>query len=86
MSKTKIGFERLVDVIGKEFFEAHKSSAVFCHGEEDMGLWCFLGIDLHPENAKITLSASMDDWDVYASCFVTDDNEIIMDKCRLPQA
>jgi hypothetical protein len=84
MEKKKIGFNRLVEVIGKEFFEAHKADAVFGYGDEDMGLYCFLGIDLHPELRTLCLSCDIDEWDVYATCFVTD-NDVIMDKCKLPQ-
>ena len=42
-----------------------------------------MGIDLHPEKARLCLSATMDEWDVYASCYVTD-AKVIMDKCKLP--
>jgi hypothetical protein len=83
MNKRKLGFEKLVNTIGKEFFDAHKESACFSYGDTEQGLYCFLGIDLHPENAKLTLSADIDDWDIYASCYVTD-TDIIMDKCKLP--
>lgn len=83
MSKEKIGFQTLVNVIGVRFFKEHENSAVFSYGEEDKGLFCFLGISLHPSNKLIGLSASMDDWDIYASCYVTD-TQVIMDKCRLP--
>lgn len=85
MTKKRLGFNRLVEVIGKDFFERHKDTAVFSSGETDKGLFCFLGIDLHPEKARLCLSASMDEWDVYASCYVTDD-DVIMDKCKLPNS
>lgn len=83
MSKEKIGFQTLVNVIGVQFFKEHENSAVFSYGEEDKGLFCFLGISLHPSTKLNGLSASMDDWDIYASCYVTD-TQVIMDKCRLP--
>ena len=83
MSKEKIGFQTLVNVIGVQFFKEHENSAVFSYGEEDKGLFCFLGISLHPNTKLNGLSASMDDWDIYASCYVTD-TQVIMDKCRLP--
>ena len=50
MSKEKIGFQTLVNVIGVRFFKEHENSAVFSYGEEDKGLFCFLGISLHPSN------------------------------------
>ena len=80
-----IGFKALVEKIGNKFFEEHKDSAVYSYGEEDIGLFCFLGISLHPRPMlkELRLSASMDEWDIYASCYVTD-TEVIMDKCRLP--
>ena len=66
-----------------QFFEKHKSTAVFSSEETENGLFCFLGIDLHPQNANITLSCSIDSWDVYATCYVKDD-DVILDKCKLP--
>ncbi|MCQ2549936.1 MAG: hypothetical protein MJ134_07835 [Lachnospiraceae bacterium] len=83
MSKEKIGFQTLVKTIGEQFFREHESSAVYSYGEEDQGLFCFLGIDLHPSFELNGLSAKMDDWDIYASCYVTE-TQVIMDKCRLP--
>ncbi len=83
MNKKKIGFQTLVKTIGEEFFKEHEDNAVFSYGEEDKGLFCFLGISLHPSTKLNGLSASMDDWNIYASCYVTDEG-IIMDKCRLP--
>lgn len=84
MSRKKRGFKRLVETIGEQFFKEHENSAVFSYGETEKGLHCFLGISLHPENTHITLSASLDDWDIYATCYVRE-NDIIMDKCRLPE-
>ena len=84
MSKEKIGFQTLVKAIGEQFFKEHEKNAVYSYGEEEQGLHCFLGISLHPGNQINGLSASIDDWDVYASCYVTDTG-VIMDKCRLPQ-
>lgn len=69
MSKEKIGFRALVKVIGEQFFKEHENNAVFSYGEEDQGLFCFLGINLHPSNELNGLSASIDDWDIYASCY-----------------
>ena len=85
MDKRKIGYNKLIDIIGKDFFEAHKDTAVFSYGEEEeeKGLYCFMGIDLHPELRKLCLSCDIDEWDIYASCYVTD-TDVIMDKCRLP--
>lgn len=83
MDNKKIGFKALVKAIGENYFEQHKENAVFSWGEEDKGLYCFLGINLHPINEKITLSCPLDDWDIYASCYVIN-NEVIMDKCKLP--
>lgn len=84
MDRKKIGFQALVKAIGEQFFKEHENSAVFSYGEENKGLYCFLGISLHPSLKLNGLSASIDDWDIYASCYVTDTG-IIMDKCRLPQ-
>ena len=83
MSKKKIGFNFLVKTIGEEFFKEHQDTAVFSSEEFDEGLFCFLGIDLHPERAQLTLSASLNDWDVYATCYVKENDKIVLDQCRL---
>lgn len=83
MRKEKIGFQYLVKVIGEQFFREHEDNAVYSYGEEEQGLYCFLGISLHPISEIRGLSATLDDWDIYASCYVTDTG-IIMDKCKLP--
>lgn len=85
MSKKRLGFQTLVETIGRDFFEDHKEDAVFSWGEEEKGLYCFLGIDLDPQKRNITLSCKAEDWDVYASCYVVDE-EVILDECRLPEA
>ncbi len=83
MSKKKRGLKKLIEIMGEQFVKEHEDSAVFSYGETKKGLHCFLGISLHPENARVTLSASLDDWDIYATCYVTDD-DVIVDKCKLP--
>lgn len=84
MSKEKIGFQALVKTIGEQFFKEHENSAVYSYGEEEKGLYCFLGISLHPSTQIRGLSASMDEWDVYASCYVIGE-DVVLDKCKLPQ-
>jgi hypothetical protein len=84
MSKKDLGLQKLIDTIGRDFCYAHKDAACFSWGDTEKGLFCFLGIDLHPERAQVTLSVDIDEWDIYATCYVTD-TEIIMGKCRLPQ-
>lgn len=84
MSNQEIGFRALVNVIGVDFYRSHKDDAVFSWGEEDEGLYCFLGITLHPEKYCPTLTAKADDWDIYASCYVSENGVITMDVCRLP--
>ena len=83
MTKKRKGFLLLVDTIGKAFFEEHKDHALFSWGEEEKGLFCFLGISLSPQSEAVTLSCKADEWDVFASCYVTD-NDIILDSCKLP--
>jgi hypothetical protein len=83
MNDVKVGFHTLVKVIGEQFFKEHEKSAVFSYGEEENGLFCFLGVALHPKATLRGLSASMDDWDIYASCYVKE-GTVIMGKCRLP--
>jgi hypothetical protein len=83
MNKKRIGFEKLVSIIGVDYFEAHKDTAVFSSEETESGLFCFLGIDLHPVKSNPCLSCKIDEWDIYASCYVTE-TDIIVDKCKLP--
>ena len=82
MTEKKLGFNALVEVIGAQFFDAHKDTAVFSTEETERGLFCFLGIDLHPSKT-ITLSCAIEEWDIYATCYVKD-NSVMMDKCKLP--
>lgn len=85
MTKENIGRIQLIKTIGRDFCWEHKDHAVFSYGEEEDGLFCFLGIDLHPEQNTPCLSGQMSDWDIYASCTVKDDNSIVMGECRLPE-
>ena len=82
--KERKGLDYLVDMIGKEFLRLHKDTACLSSGETEGGLSCFLGIDLHADTRPIQLSAS-EDWDIYASCIVTETDDIIKGKCRLPE-
>lgn len=84
MSKKKRGLNKLIEVIGEQFCREHQDTALFSCEESKDGLYCFLGITLYEKNTPVTLSASLDDWDVYATCYVTDD-DVILDKCKLPQ-
>ena len=84
MNREKIGFQALVKQIGEQFFKEHENNAVYSYGEEEKGLYCFLGISLHPGTKLNGLSASMDDWDIYASCYVDNDGVVTMGECRLP--
>lgn len=84
MDRKQIGFDALVDAIGRDFVREHKEGAIFSCGEEERGLHCFIGIDLHPETAPLCLSVRMDEWDIYASCYVLENGSVIMGECRLP--
>ena len=58
---------------------------VFSCEETDNGLFCFLGISTHDyESEGLCLKSNIDDWDYYASCYVLKNNEVKMDKCKLP--
>ena len=46
-------------------------------------MFCFLGFTFKTQK-NICLSATIDEWDVYASCYVKIDGEVVMDKCKLP--
>ena len=83
MSREKDGFKKLVAVIGEDFCQKHKDVSCFSYENIDEGLFCFLGFDLHANERKITLTCDIDEWDVYATCIVTDNNIEIKD-CKLP--
>ena len=85
MDKRQIGRNALIDVIGRDFLKAHKDAAIFSCGDTEKGFFCFIGIDLHPETRCATLSVPIDDWDIYASCYVLDVGTVVMDECRLPE-
>ena len=83
--KARAGFEFLVNLIGRGFYEKHEDSSVFSYGDEgEKGLFCFLGISLRKNSKLNGLSASMDEWDVYASCYVIGE-DVVLDKCKLPK-
>ena len=69
MSKEKRGFRKLVETIGEQFCREHQDTMLFSSEECEEGLYCFLGITLHEKNTPITLSASLDDLDIYATCY-----------------
>lgn len=52
MDKKRRGFEKLISVIGIDFFNDHRDRACFSCGDTEQGLYCFLGIDLHPQKQK----------------------------------
>ena len=83
--KERIGYLKLVETIGREYCLQHKDTACFCAQELEKGLYCFLGIDLHADERELCLSASMSDWDIYATCYVLDNNDVVLDECRLPE-
>lgn len=82
---SQYGLAKLIDIIGKDFFNIHKDTAVFSSEDTENGLFCFLGIDLHASTRNITLSNGLDEWDVYATCYVKDNFDIVVDKYKLPK-
>lgn len=85
MDREQIGFDALVNAIGRDFIKKHKDAAIFSCGETEKGLYCFIGIDLHPEIRQVTIRESTGEWDIYASCYVLENGEVVMDECRLPK-
>ncbi len=47
------------------------------------GLYCFLGFDLHSNERSLTLSCKLQEWDVFATCVVSDD-DLELKECKLP--
>lgn len=87
----EIAFEALVNAIGRDFVRRHKDASIFAmeepEDEEDIknGLYCFLGIDLHPENRQLCLRGGSDEWDIYASGHVFED-KFVLGECKLPHS
>ena len=70
MSDKSIGFDTCVKTIGKDFYESYKDNSVFACGEDEKGLWCFLGIntvDIDCEELKLT---NGEKWEYSVSCYV----------------
>lgn len=85
MNEKRIGFDACINSIGREFYETNKERSVFACGDEgSRGLWCFLGINTREIGSDVLrLSADMEDWEYYASCYVKN-GAVVMDKCRIP--
>ena len=83
MTDKKIGLSACIDKVGKDFYETHEETSCFAWGDTDKGLFCFLGISLQNRKATCKISANLNEWDVYAICYVKDD-EVIIDKYKLP--
>ena len=85
MDREKIGFDSCLKALGEEFAAKNKDRMVFSCGETEKGLFCFLGVSTHDyEVEKLCLKSNVDDWEYYASCYVVDEQKIVMDKCNLP--
>ena len=84
MDYRTIGKNACIEKIGREFVSSHRDDACFTSQdlEDNESVFCFLGIDLHPNQRKLCLS-NENDWDVYATCYVR--NGIVeMSDCLLP--
>lgn len=85
MDRKRIGFHACLEAIGEDYASANRDNMVFSCGETEKGLYCFLGISSHhSDSEQLCLRVSIDEWEYYASCYVTSTNEVIMDKCKLP--
>lgn len=85
MNKEKIGFKACLNAIGEDYAIANKDNMIFSCSETAKGLFCFLGITEHPyESDVLCLRKNEEDWDYYASCYVLENNDVVMDKCKLP--
>ena len=86
MNRRKIGLLSLINTIGEDFFNKNKDKACFSYGEEKKGLFCFLGFDMKNDTStNMSLSANIDDWDYYATCYVKKDETVVLDKCKIPK-
>ncbi|QFJ53408.1 hypothetical protein [Pseudobutyrivibrio xylanivorans] len=84
MRREQVGFNKLTETIGKDFCLQYKDVSCFSTEEVPEGLYCFLGFDLHANERTLTLSSNLDEWDVYATCIVFDDNTVELRECKLP--
>ena len=85
MNREKIGFMACLKAIGEEYALANKDNMIFSCSDSEQGLFCFLGISENAyESDSLCLSKNIDDWDYYASCYVLENDEVVMDKCKLP--
>ena len=85
MLKEKIGFDACINAIGKDFAIANKDNMVYSYGKTDLGLYCFLGIsESECQSDGLCLRSCIDEWDYYASCYVKDNDDVVMGKCKLP--
>lgn len=83
-TNSDIGKNACVELIGKEYVREHCDVASFAVQEinEDK-VFCFLGIDLHEDTRELRLS-NVNDWDVYASCYV-EKGIVKIDEYKLPE-
>lgn len=87
MNRKKIGLLSLINTIGEEFFNKHKDRACFSYGEEEKGLFCFLGFDMSDHTSSgMILSSNIDEWSYYATCYVKKDGTVLLDKCKIPES
>lgn len=77
MTDREIGFNACIDAIGRDFYEANKDTSVFACGNDEKGLWCFLGINTNEEHSSELRLTNGDKWEYSASCYVKNGRNIV---------
>ena len=70
----KIGINACIDRLGRDFVMAHKDCATSAYGENDDGVFCFVGVDdrhISQDNASTLVLDSHSEFPYRASCSVS---------------
>ena len=69
----KIGINACINKLGREFVLAHRNSSTSAFGENDGGVFCFVGIDDNPRPIHFDGTLTLDSashFPYFASCIV----------------
>lgn len=69
----KIGINACIDKLGRSFVLAHKESATSAYGEDEDGVFCFVGVDDRRENQNsdcVLVLDSHSEFPYRASCSI----------------
>ena len=77
MTDKEIGFNACIDAIGRDLYEANKGTSVFACGNDEKGLWCFLGINTSEDNVSELRLTNGDKWEYSVSCYVKEGKAVL---------